>query len=366
MKGKIELDDISFDDLMDELENKEETTNPLDLELEDDDKDDSTDQNDDTGSDLSGQEEDDKTEPDPANTTGAIDDEDVAPGVIDTVLSRLGYELEGEFEESEEGIVDLVKAASEKLAESQLDKIFEQYPALKEFAEYQFNGGDPEKFFKAKFPEVDFTTITEIDDEDITLQERLVKEALAIKGFDNEDIENSVEEFRGAGILHSQAQRALKALQKYQTEEKSKIIETQKQVAAEEKQRVEKFWSEVNTTIDKAVDLKGFVIPEKDKGDFFDYIAKPVNAGYSQRDVDVNELDLEERLMLDYLVYNIKKKKVNISTLIDRKAATKQALSLRDKLGKQTDKLNSKTPDKVRGNRQSKTSIDDVDFDRLI
>lgn len=255
---------------------------------------------------------------------GEEDSEDVPLSV--EIMTQLGYEFEDEFEDSVEGITQLTKKAAEKMANDQLDQIFSQYPEVKELFEYRNLGGDPDKFFQTKFPEVDYTKVEIGDDE--RQQEQLVRAELQTKGYSLEEIQAELEDYKAGGILENKAKRALESLKKHQVAQKEQILQQQQELFEQEQREIEEFWDGVNGTISNSNQLKGFTLPEADKSAFFDYLAKPVKEGKSQRDLDLEASDMETRLALDYLLY----KKLNLSELVTRKAKTERAQSLRDRL----------------------------------
>lgn len=256
--------------------------------------------------------------------TDEQDSEDVPLSV--EIMTQLGYEFEDEFEDSVEGITQLTKKAAEKMANDQLDQIFSQYPEVKELFEYRNLGGDPDKFFQTKFPEVDYTKVEIGDDE--RQQEQLVRAELQTKGYSLEEIQAELEDYKAGGILENKAKRALESLKKHQVAQKEQILQQQQEMFEQEQREIEEFWDGVNGTISNSNQLKGFTLPEADKSAFFDYLAKPVKEGKSQRDLDLEGSDMETRLALDYLLY----KKLNLSELVTRKAKTERAQSLRDRL----------------------------------
>lgn len=259
------------------------------------------------------------------------DEEDVDPAdvpLVKTIQDYLGYDFEDqEFEDTEEGIQQLVEASAKKLADDQLAQVFEQFPDVQELYEYRRLGGDPEEFMETKFPEVDFEKV-EFDEEDSQQHEMLVKNELKARGYTKDEIEAELEDYKNGGILESKAKRALGALKAKQEQDKEALLEEQREAFKEQQQKIESYWEDVKETIDKSSGFKGFTIPSKDKDDFFDFISKPVEGGKSQRDLMVEESDLETRLAIDYLLY----KGFDLSEIISRKAKDKNAKSLRERI----------------------------------
>ena len=251
-------------------------------------------------------------------------DEDIP--LTKELATMFGFEFEEEFEDSVEGILNLTKTAATKLAEQELDEIFNEHPQVKSLLEYLNLGGDPNKFMDTTFPETDYTTIELTDDE--RQHEMLVTQELLLKGYTQEDIQAELEDYKAGGILENKAKRALVTLKKHQVAEKEAIVENQRKEFENQQREIEKYWNGVNDTITKSTQFKGLTIPEADKKGLFDYISKPVKDGKSQRDLDVEASDMETRLAVDYLLM----KKFNLSNLVVNKAKSLQAKSLRDRL----------------------------------
>jgi hypothetical protein len=132
------------------------------------------------------------------------------------------------------------------------------------------------------------------------------------------------------------------------------MVERQKeQMAAQQKQQQE-FWDGVSETIQNSNEFAGLQVPEKEKSKFFNYISRPVDKnGYTQRDIDHVEADMETKLAIDYLMY----KGFNLNDIINTKAKTKATRSLRDKI--------SKNEDRVKNARRKSRVSKNVDLDNL-
>ena len=74
--------------------------------------------------------------------------EESEASIISTLKERLGYEIEGDFEDDYDGIAGLTKAMAEKIAEEQFRSVFQSFPDIQEYLNYRVSGGDPDKFFK--------------------------------------------------------------------------------------------------------------------------------------------------------------------------------------------------------------------------
>ena len=251
--------------------------------------------------------------------------------IISELQSKLGYELEGEFDESIDGLLDFTKATAEKMAQEQMQNVFSAFPDVQEYLNYRANGGDPKKYFQTAAPERDFSAM-EVKEGDVITQKQIVGAYLEAQGFDASEIQETVEDYEDAGILERHAKKALTRLQDKQAKDKQALIEQQRQQAEAQAQENEKMWNEINGLVQTG-SLKGLTVPERDKKRFFEWMATPIDQqGNSQRSVDRAKLDQETLLALEYIVY----KGFDLSKLVANNNTTQKARSLRSKLSKGT------------------------------
>jgi hypothetical protein len=251
--------------------------------------------------------------------------------IINELQAKLGYELDGEFDESIDGLLDFTKATAEKMAQEQMQNVFGAFPDVQEYLNYRANGGDPKQYFQTAAPERDFSAM-EVSEGDVVTQKQIVGAYLEGQGFDQAEIKETLEDYEDAGILERHAKKALTRLQTKQAQEKKSLIERQQQQAQAQAQENERMWQEISGIVQKG-SLKGLTVPERDKKRFFDWMASPIDKqGNSQRGIDRANLDQETLLALEYIVY----KGFDLSKLIANNNTTQQARSLRSKLSKGT------------------------------
>ena len=259
------------------------------------------------------------------------EDTEEEESIINELQAKLGYELDGEFDESIDGLLDFTKATAEKMAQEQMQNVFGAFPDVQEYLNYRANGGDPKKYFQTASPERDFSSM-EVNEGDVVTQKQIVGAFLESQGFDQSEIKETLEDYEDAGILERHAKKALTRLQTKQAQEKKSLIERQQQQAQTQAQENERMWQEISGIVQQG-SLKGLTVPERDKKRFFDWMASPIDQqGNSQRAVDRANLDQETLLALEYIVY----KGFDLSKLIANNNTTQQARSLRSKLSKGT------------------------------
>lgn len=346
---KLSISDITFDDFIgDGLETKENETNTASDELEDDIKNKSSKDEDEDDDITSSEEEDDEegddepSKPSRKNTKEEDDDEvdnstddESESSIAQSIAKALGYDLENNYADTEEGLIEFTKDIAQNIAEDQIQELFGQFPLVQKHLDYVLAGGDSEQFFQAYNPGMDYNQM-EIDKNDSRMQKMLISDYFKSKGHDEEFIKDMLEDYEDTGKLYDKATVAQKQLAAIQSKEREQLVEMQKQQQAEYRQKQQEFWEGVANTIDEGKEFAGIKIPEKEKSKFFDYISAPVNKqGNTKRDMDYGNAPLETKLAIDYLLY----KGFNLSDIITTKAKSESANNLRSKLQLGQEKL---------------------------
>ena len=196
----------------------------------------------------------------------------------------------------------------------------------------------------------------DIAEDDTRSQKAILSDYFTIKGHDKEFIDEMLGDYEDSGKLHNKAEAARQALGKVQFKEREQLVEQQRQQLQVQNEHQNKFWEGVADTIATSKEFAGLHVPEREKSKFFNYLSKPVNKeGYTQRDLDHAEAEMETKLAIDYLMY----KGFNLDQIINTKAKTKASKSLREKISK-----NEETVKNARKkSRRSKTiDLDDLDL----
>ena len=315
---KLDFSDITFDDFIGDgleaadpkVDKGENIENDDDLEDQDDDIEDTNEDEDDA---------DDEEE---------VDEDDGEGSITDSIAKALGYELEKDYADTEEGLAEFTKDVAKEIAEDQLQALFEQFPTVQKHLDYVLAGGDPDKFFQTYNPSMDYGQI-EIDRDDSRTQKGFLTEYLREKGHDDDFIKDMIEDYEDSGKLYDRALNAQKHLAAGQAKEKEEIVARQREAQKQQQQQTEEFWESVATTIEQGKEFAGIKIPDREKAKFFDYISKPVDKqGRTKRDVDYASAEMDAKLALDYLMY----KKLQLSDIISTKVKSASAQNLRQKI----------------------------------
>ena len=137
-----------------------------------------------------------------------------------------------------------------------------------------------------------------------------------------------VESYEDAGILADNAGIYLRQLQATQGQRKQQLMAQQEQEAAQQRAAAEEYWNSVQATIQQG-NLKGMQIPQRQRGKFYEWMTAPVDAqGYTQRDLDRNNMDQETALAVEYLLFQ----GFDLKKLASNAAATQKVSTLKSKL----------------------------------
>lgn len=360
---KIQLDDITFDDVIggDGVSiTPEDTIDPITDTVTDDKPEDTLDDKPEVDDEKPEVEEKvDPTDDKPEDDQDDQDDPEAPEGedtVVSEVLEKLGYEVENSYADTAEGLAEMTKDVASQMADDRIDEVLENFPMVKQHLEYVLAGGESNNFMQAYDPRSDYNQVV-LTEDDSRSQKSILSDYFNMKGHDKEFIDEILEDYEDSGKLYNKAEAARQALGKQQSAQKAQMVERQRGEWAEQERQQTEFWNGVSDTIENSKEFAGLVVPEREKSKFFKYISTPVNkSGQTQRDLDHSEAEMETKLAIDYLMY----KGFNLETIINTKAKTKSAKSLRDKISKNASSVKSAR----RASKQSKSmNYDELDLD---
>jgi hypothetical protein len=229
------------------------------------------------------------------------------------IETKYGFKLEGQFENSPEGLVSLTEAATKQRSEQLLINHFENVPYMKDFYDHvvvQKRSIDTflEKNVQPEFKSIKVEEVSDNNDKTkndsiVDNQKRILTMDLASKGVSKEDAENLIALYEDKGNLFQKAQEAHKSLNvRHQANIDARL--------AEEKARIDADQAEAKKVMDAVIsmvdtnNIGGTSIPVADVKAFKDAITKPVDDdGNTLLDYKRAKLTLEQRVLLDYLVF---------------------------------------------------------------
>ena len=157
-------------------------------------------------------------------------DELSAVAKISSELEVLGIELKDEegnpleFDNTIEGVIELVKQAVPKAVNARLDAFFENNPDIYAYALHKQSGGTEEEWAKQSAIR-DLSSIKIDEDTEDSVLEKIYRTELKNKGMDEDEIEDAIDLAKDKGKLYDRAVKAQSAIKKA-NEEKIKAQES--------------------------------------------------------------------------------------------------------------------------------------------
>ena len=270
--------------------------------------------------------------------------------LISEISTKFGYELEGEYEDTSEGLINMTKEIADKIAEDQLDKLFESFPDVKKHLDYAMAGGDSREFINSTNNLKDIESL-KVEQDNAPMQRALLGEYFKLKGHDDEFINELLEDYSETNKLYDKSVKAKDALIKYHEAQNEEKLKAQKEEQVKIQANQKKFWEDIKDTITTNREFSGITIPEKEKNKFFTYISKPIdNNGRTQRDKDHVDASVDIKLAIDYLMY----KGFKLDDIIKTKAKTKVTRDLKSRI---------KSGSKIKSANKGLGTADKANFD---
>jgi hypothetical protein len=262
-----------------------------------------------------------KVEPDKDST----DDTEVS--IRELLAQATGYEIEDELTDDVDGLAKGAQIIAERMFNERLEQFLSSNETIKEFVEYVQKGGDPGKYIRAVSPEVNYETF---DTTDENHQKQLIKDYLKNQEYTDEEVKDLLKAYEDSGILEKQAKVSQKFLANNQKKEKEALVRQAELERQAKEEKAKQTWQQVETTLEKD-NLAGLPIAKKEKDEFKKFIQATDDKGQSMRIQKYNSLSMEEKLLIDYIVY---KGVGNLNKLVANMATTQTTNSLKSILGK--------------------------------
>ena len=186
-----------------------------------------------------------------------------------------------EIPDTADGLSEVLSHVHGAGKHSGIQEVAEKYPPVKHLLEYLALGGDPDTYRGIMYPEIDFTTMEIIPDEEYDAEEhpsqdRMRQDVLVYdlkqQGYEDQDIVETIQKFKDANIMGSMAEKAHKRLSKEQTELQTQILERQK---AEQEQNIAEYNAyieDLQNRLDKAPSVAGLPVSPETKKTFMQFM----------------------------------------------------------------------------------------------
>lgn len=251
----------------------------------------------------------------------------------DSVVNKLHSELEYEFldengkpkvySDDAKGFEELSNDLATYKLEQFKSGFFNQNPELAEVSKHLLAGGTLDNF---KAP-IDYSKI-DVKALSPEGKEKYIRDSFKAGGMADSRIDAMIKRIKDSNGLDEEAEAALADLTIRDKEAKKQRDLEYKASVDKRNQEVAKYWDEVEETITKG-NLASLNVPENDKQAFLDYVSRPVDeTGNSKEMLDSSKESIDQKLALAYIRY----KGYKLDDLIDSRAKSKNAMSLRDRI----------------------------------
>jgi len=256
-------------------------------------------------------------------TTNGDEEPDDKEITVASIQKALGVEITDEngnlteFTNDAAGVKsyveDVINLKSAELQQAAVNKVFNDNPLLKQFADYLVvNNGNPYGF--GQLP--DRSTI-ELDKTNENQQEAIIR--MAAQEFGNKAVnDNYIQYLKQTGGLYDEAKVQLANLVEKDNNLRKQLETEAEQRRAQEEQEIDKYWNNVNNVIDSGI-VGGYKLPESfvkevngtkvtlNRKDFFNYLSKPAvtdeqgntMTGYQRDLANLSDEDALAKEMLD-------------------------------------------------------------------
>lgn len=280
-------------------------------------------------------------EDDNSDTEGAFEEKEIKVDEVknvkdDSSLSAFAkymnernilYLEEEEIVETEEDLERVTNNTIKKGIDSYKESIPEDGQKFLEFIDA---GGNPSDFHKHYYGESSFEGFKPESEDD---QKYIIKEALKLEGYSDEEIDEEVDLYEDAGKLESKSASMLKKLQKIEKEQKDLLIKSQKEFAKKQEEDRRAEWKKLEDGLFQKESIGGFKVTPKAKTDLWDYMTKVADRKTGKTAYQMDEEKNEDsRYIYAYLMKN----KWDVRSL-ERMVETKKVSELKSKLGSYTD-----------------------------
>lgn len=269
------------------------------------------------------------------------------------ISNTLGYKFQDEkgnpkiYKEGEEGVKELAK----DISNASVNDFVNSNPVIKDFANHVLSGNKPEDFQKS----VDYESV-DVSKLDKQSKRNFIKDSLENDGV-NPDRAKKLSELVKDSDLDKETQEALNLLDTSQKEQ-AKLKETEiENKRIEREKETEEYWDGVKNTVDNG-NLDGINIPQKEREEFFNYLAVPHKDNKSKNMIDSESMKTEDILKEAYFRF----KGYKVEDLIKEEAQKVKLSSLRNRINKAREKNQSGGASR----KNTKISDGDISIDNII
>jgi len=218
-------------------------------------------------------------------------------------LSHLNEEGYIEFEDREdlEDTPEVVYESVKKTIDQGIQSYKESIPEKgKQLLDYLEKGGDINKFIDTLQRPLDLDSLDLDSEKD---QEKVMREYLKSQDYTNDEIDETITDYKDGLLLDKQAKVAAKKLEKAFEKRNENLIKAQEQEAELRAQEYNKNIELVSSTIDNSTSLAGLDLTAAEKLTFKKYLLAKDKEGLTTYEREIMEDPVKTQLELAYLKF---------------------------------------------------------------
>lgn len=211
-------------------------------------------------------------------------------GVID-------FEDSDDLEDNQEVLIDSVRSTIAKEIQAYKESLSDKGKGIIEYLE---QGGSIDEYLNKAQKPFDFSKIDLESEKD---QEIVTRENLRLQGYEQSEIDETIQDYKDSLILDKQAKLSDKQVKKFYEKQQEAVLQNQQ---IEEAQRVEQYRtyiSTINNSIDTSESIAGLNVDSKDKIAFKQYLLGRDKEGLTSYERDLQEDPVKTQLELAYLKF---------------------------------------------------------------
>ena len=278
---------------------------------------------------------------------GEAEESDIVTFLSGKLTESLGWGFpEGEEPKTVNEIVEYMK---DVVAENSAPNYASE--EIQKLNDYVSNGGNLKNFLKEVYGNID---LDGIDIDNHSNQKAVVTQNLERLGYSKARIAKLIDRYEEAGTLEEEAEDALEVLKDYNQRNSETLLENAKKDRIELQERQQKFFTDVQTSIEKLGSVRGIPISSSEKKQLVEYLFKPEGDGTTKYQKDYAK---DYKNLIESAYFTMKGDSlINKVTL---KATSQAARNLQEKLAKKGKRAKNSGTQGV-GNQNSLNAWDTV------
>lgn len=266
-----------------------------------------------------------ETEEEPAGDEGE-EDPDEFRQFFGSVEEITGEQIEGNFDNTAQGIAGYITAAKHKAVNDTFARIQENDPRAYAYLVHRANNGTDADFFAAT-GNANLPTIEQVR-ANPAIQEQVLRGFYQAKGIGDREIGLLVGAAKDDEKLASSAETILSQQIQEEATKSAAFLAKDAQEKAELQRAITQTANHITSVVQKG-DLNGWTLPKQEQSAFMDYLDSRFDYidGRPYIKVELTDENLGQELQSQYLSY----RKGNLNDLVKRKADTQNVQKLRIK-----------------------------------